>query len=77
MSDIYIQYKELGDTISFEGFEFNNHIDGENNILKPRLEEAGFHNVRFYDGERDSFGPLSRVCYATDEQEKIHHFIYG
>lgn len=35
--------------------------DWEKDVATPALQALGFKVIRWYDGERDSFGPLSRV----------------
>ena len=59
------------------GFDFSKYWSGEQNILKPALERRGFTQVAFFDGERDSFGPLSRIVTATDAKGQSRKFIYG
>jgi len=56
---------ELDEVISFEGFVFSKWYEGEPQILQPRLEALGYTNVKWFMGERDSFGPLTRYCEAT------------
>jgi len=47
------------------------YYDWERNIAKPALEALGYRCVVFADGERDSFGPLSRLVYAKKENERF------
>jgi hypothetical protein len=69
----------LYEIISFEGFGFykHNYRKQEVEILQPRLEELGYTNVSWHAGESDSFGPLTRICKATDPTGKHVRFMYG
>lgn len=71
------EYQNLMDVISFDGFSFGDYYNGERNILQPRLEELGYTEVSWFMGERDSFGPLSRICHATNMQGETKKFMYG
>ena len=68
---------ELDEVISFDGFVFADYWNGEQNLLKPRLEELGYTNIRFYNGEADSFGPLMRVCECVDPEGNSRKYYYG
>ena len=46
----------------------------EDNIAKPALLTLGYTAVTFSDGERDSFGPLSRVVTCTLSGTKVQFF---
>jgi len=70
-------YKDLYEYISFEGFHFADYYDGEREILQPRLEALGYTDIKWSMGERDSFGPLTRVCRAVSVENKVTWFIYG
>ena len=72
-----IQYEELQNLISFEGFDFAKYYEHETTLLRPRLENMGFRGVSFEMGEYDSFGPLTRVVTAYDKDGKFRRFIYG
>ena len=69
-------YEDLGSVISFADFSFSEYWKGEQEILTPRLKELGFTDICFVMGERDSFGPLSRICLAN-KNGKLVKFIYG
>lgn len=77
MPDDEIDYEDLMDEISFEGFDFGRWYEGEQDLLKPKLEEKGYINIVFTMGERDSFGPLTRCCTAIDEAGTRHWWVYG
>jgi len=73
---------EARDLLDFIGddaraFDFGKYREGEDQILRPALERRGFSNVRFYMGEEDSFGPLSRMCAAKDPNGAEVRFYYG
>lgn len=44
--------------------------DWEENVATPALEKLGFKVIRWFDGERDSFGPLSRVVEVEKNGER-------
>lgn len=50
----------------------------EQDVATPLLREKGWVVVRWCDGERDRFGPLTRiaVCLPVDGGD-IKRFIYG
>lgn len=58
------------------GFDFNNYYTCELRMIKPLLERDGHTNVRFLMGERDSFGPLSRVVEAQKDGTMVRYW-YG
>lgn len=59
---------------AFKTFDYNNWWDGEDKILKPALAAIGYENIRFFKGETDSFGPLSRKCTATYNGHTFHFY---
>lgn len=68
----------LSDLISFEGFSYGKWPEHEITVLMPRMEALGYHDIRFYTVEADSFGPLVRGCTAILHGQSIpHHYIYG
>lgn len=48
----------------------------ELNVAYPAAVKAGYDLIRFYDGEKDSFGPLTRVMEAVKDGKKFY-FVYG
>jgi hypothetical protein len=48
----------------------------ENEVAKPALEKQGYTDIRFYNIERDSFGPLIRGV-AASKDGKQQEFFYG
>lgn len=50
--------------------------DWEKNTATPRLEKLGYTKISFTDGERDSFGPLTRLVRAEKDGQKVE-FMYG
>lgn len=72
-----IHYQALWDVISFEGFDYATFYRDEQTVLTPRLRLKGYKDIKFYMGERDSFGPLSRVCICKDENDNPCYFVYG
>jgi hypothetical protein len=72
-----VVHVDLMDLIDFpDGFRFSHYYVDEDKMLKPLIEAEGFTNVRFSMGERDSFGPLTRVVTA-EKDGRTHHFVYG
>jgi predicted translin family RNA/ssDNA-binding protein len=72
-----VEYEEVPEEVSFEGFSFSEYYKDEKEKLKPQLEKLGYMNISFVMGECDSFGPLSRIIYATDPNGNFHRFVYG
>lgn len=75
MNEIVIP--DLPESISFEGFRFSEYYIDEQTILKPQLEAMELSDIRFLDGERDSFGPLTRIITAKDASGATIKFCYG
>lgn len=69
--------EDLWSVIEAKGFSFDDYFDGEQRIMKPELESKGFTDITFHMGERDSFGPLSRIVRATDANGNRRTFMYG
>lgn len=69
---------DVFDLVEFRDFDYSKYYDGEQDIIKPQLEELSYKNVSFYNIEADSFGPLVRgvkaECGITGD---IHEFYYG
>ena len=59
------------------GPDYRGYSEGENVVIRPALERRGFGKVRFSDGERDSFGPLSRIVTAVDQRGRTRRWCYG
>lgn len=72
-----MEYAEIMEEISFIGFSFSDYMRGEQDILKPQLEALGYTDVRFHMGERDSFGPLSRVITCKNSAGEPCRLVYG
>lgn len=55
------------------------YLDWETKIANPWLVHSGFEVLSgWYDGERDSFGPLSRCVKAKHKQsQKLYEIFYG
>jgi hypothetical protein len=72
-------YEYLPDIISFREFDYSVavYVNQELTILQPQLEKLGYTEIIWLPGEEDSFGPLSRVCRAFDEDGNLHWFYYG
>lgn len=75
-----MKYENLYDVIPnevWERFDFEKYYSHEDKILKPYLESQGFTAIRFVMGERDSFGPLSRIVFCTDRNGVKRQYLYG
>lgn len=71
-------YRNLDEVIVLTGLTYDeNYINQEKELLTPRLEAVGYTNIQWQDGERDSFGPLTRVCSCNDRYGNRVYFIYG
>lgn len=46
-------------------FDFSNYLTMEDKFFKPFLEKAGAEDVHFSTGDKDSFGPLTRIVSFT------------
>jgi len=73
------EYEELTNVIDISGIQYTNesYVNDEIDILQPRLIANGFYNIRWGMGDRDAFGPLTRICYCRDSTGKQRQFIYG
>lgn len=47
------------------------------NAVKHYLEAQGWTEIRFVDGVRDSFGPLTRIMYGYDPNGNERSLFYG
>lgn len=73
-----MEYESLDSLgLNWEKFSYEEYFQSELRILKPQMEALGFTSIYFQMGERDSFGPLSRIVYATDMEGNARQFIYG
>lgn len=67
----------LEDEISFEGFDFEEYVEHEQIILKPRMEAKGYSNIVFAMEEEDEFGPLVRRVQCVDAEGNDKTFTYA
>ena len=81
MSDIEIDLTDLLDVIG-EGLAADHRYCSrrywtwENEVARPALEKLGYEDIKFFDGERDSFGPLTRVVHCRKDGNTVK-LIYG
>jgi hypothetical protein len=66
----------LADGICMEGYCSREYDQWEQNIATPALQTLGYEVVSWTTGERDSFGPLSRIVTVRKE-DATERFIYG
>lgn len=72
------EYMQLWNVIDSNGFRYGaDYAQQEKELLQPQLEKKGYYNIEWSDGERDSFGPLTRVCKATAPNGEVCWFMYG
>jgi hypothetical protein len=81
MPKVRSRYKDLFDVIPQSlaaGHDYCGEFywQWEDLVAKPALEAAGYERVTFHMGERDSFGPLSRIVRAY-KGGACHEFIYS
>ena len=69
-------FEDMPDSVSFDGFNFSDHYNGERDILQPQLENLGYTVVAWYDGDADGFGTLSRYAVCRKGGD-THRFMYG
>ena len=70
--------KYLSSVISLEGLTYGKgYRQQELDLLQPRLEALGYTEIEWGEGESDSFGPLTRVCQATNTSGVREYFFYG
>jgi hypothetical protein len=73
-----IEYRPLWEVISLTGLLYDyTYRWQESDLLEPQLLALGYTNIQWQDGERDSFGPLTRVCSANDKHGTRVYFVYG
>jgi len=72
-------YQPLDQIISIDGLTYARETFAreEIDILTPRLEAAGYSDVRWFAGETDSFGPLTRIGRAYNKDGDLVWFTYG
>ena len=73
-----MEYESLDDfCIDWSKFKYSDYYKSEQDLIKPVLQNSGFTHVQFSMGEYDSFGPLTRVVIAKDNNGRVHKFVYG
>jgi hypothetical protein len=70
-------YKNFPSGINWSEFSFAEYYKAEKEILEPQLAALGYKDMKWSTGERDSFGPLSRVCECMDSEGNTVKLIYG
>lgn len=65
--------------LDYTGFSYvkGNYVEGEKHILQPQLEALGFSDIRWSNGEIDSFGPLTRKARMWTSLGEPVIFVYG
>lgn len=68
----------LGENVSMENYcgHPGCYLLWEEKIAQPTLEQLGYTVLRWRTGERDSFGPLSRIV-TVEKAGVVKRFIYG
>lgn len=62
--------------VNMDGYCGYHYTRWENEVATPRLRELGYEVVGWFMGERDSFGPLSRVVHVSKDGE-LSKLVYG
>lgn len=58
--------------------DFEHYTKSERDVITPALLDAGYYPTGdWYDGERDSWGPLSRCIDAETKDGKTVTVVYG
>lgn len=71
-------YVNLEDAVPGIEIDFDAYRACERDHLTPALEQAGFEvHGSWHDGERDSFGPLSRCVRALNKDGDAVIITYG
>ena len=68
---------DLPTAVNLKDFNYTDYYKSERNIIEPQLKVLGYTDIRFSDGERDSFGPLTRIVSAKNVNGESVRFIYG
>ena len=76
-ADEFKDWVNLNELLSFQGFSFSRYYRDEVTVLQPQLEELGYSEIRWYPGESDSFGPLTRTVMMVDSQGRWVQGVYG
>ena len=77
MQDLLTYFEEHGIAYSREKLFSREYWEWEENVATPSLYEMVYTNIQWSTGERDSYGPLSRVVSATDSYKNTVRFMYG
>ena len=68
-----MEYENLRDIISFDGFKSASFGASEQRILKERLRDEGYHSIVFF-GNSDA--PGRRICNCRDATNRFRTLIY-
>jgi hypothetical protein len=59
-------------------YDLDKYRSEERDLINPALEKAGYRpESKWFDGERDSFGPLTRCVHAIDPDGTAVVVVYG
>jgi hypothetical protein len=75
-----MEYESLYEIIpqeTWNKFSYSRYGEHEVKVLSPYLESIGFTRIQWETGEKDSFGPLSRICHCIDKEGNFRHLVYG
>ena len=75
-NDVYVLYENVFNDMPKGWDDVKRYREYEDNALTPWLKSMGFTSISWRDGERDSFGPLSRVCRMRRGSNRFE-FFYG
>ncbi|MCA1806668.1 MAG: hypothetical protein LC687_02220 [Actinobacteria bacterium] len=72
-----IKFVNLHEILPDAKIDYDHYYDSEVQLSK-QLAEAGYENTGLWrDGERDSWGPLSRYIITTGQDGVNYKVVYG
>lgn len=69
-------FEIIGENVEMGGFCDHNYREWEINVAEAELNDRGYRIIRWETGERDSFGPLSRIVTVENEDGLRYKLIY-
>ena len=69
-------FEIIGHEVEMAGCFSSQYWEWEQNVAEPELNDRGYSVVEWIHGERDSFGPLSRVAVVLKDGVESR-LVYG
>ena len=63
--------------LDWSQFSYRDYKRCEKEVLEPQLKKLRFKNFFWFNGESDSFGPLTRMGNMNDPEGRTVSFVYG